>query len=73
MMTNLIEATVWHHFPVRGVVITAPGLFVKLELNVEFATSGFEYAHALGNDFLADAVTGDDGDVVFGQVALRVC
>ena len=31
--------------------------------------AAFEDAHAFGHDFLADAVTGDDGDAVFAHLA----
>ena len=64
VISNFGEAVFRHHFSVFREVVAAPGFFVELELDVEFARGRFEHAHAFGDDFLADAVTGDDGDFV---------
>ena len=64
VMADFREAVIRHHLAVRGVVIAAPGFFVKLECDVEFPAGGFEDAHALGKHFLADAVAGNDCDFV---------
>jgi hypothetical protein len=47
---------------VLGVVIAAPVEFIEFELDVELAGDSFQYAQALGHDFLANAVTGNNSD-----------
>ena len=37
---------------------------ILAQFEAELLGRGFEHAHALGHDLLADAVAGDDGDVV---------
>jgi hypothetical protein len=37
---------------------------LQRQADTEAAGHGFEHAHAFGHDFLADAVTGDDGDAM---------
>jgi hypothetical protein len=43
---------------------------VEGEVYAEFPCGGLENALALGHDFLAYAVAGDDGDCVFCHVSL---
>ncbi|MNV29147.1 hypothetical protein D3C71_1203620 [compost metagenome] len=54
-----------HHHAVRAVPVAAPVEVFKLELQAGVAGGqGFEHALARGNHFLADAVSGDGGDLI---------
>ena len=76
VIANSREAVVGHHLAVFGIVITTPGLFVKLELDIEFATRRLKYADPLRDDFLTDAISCDDGNFMFAyriaQATLRL-
>ena len=53
------------HLVVPEVVIAGGEVeLIELELESELLGGRLEDAHALGNDFPADSVTGDDGDFV---------
>ena len=54
-----------HHHAVRAVPVAAPAEVFKLELQAGVAGGqGFQHALAGGNHFLADAVSGDGGDLI---------
>jgi hypothetical protein len=56
---------VGHHFSVGGVVVAAgPFEFVQLQFKAKAGGGGLDGAQALGHDFFADAVSGQDGDAV---------
>jgi len=57
------ESALGHHAPVPGTVLAAPGILAPLELDAELAAGCLEHAQALGNDFSADAVAGNHGDL----------
>ena len=61
---ELVEPVVGHHLAV-GQVVVAAGPFEVLDLQVEavLARGGLDHADAFGEDFVADAVTGDGGDL----------
>jgi len=53
-----------HHFSVGGVVVAAgPVDGGDVQLQAKALCGGLQHAQALGHDFLADAVSGDDGDL----------
>jgi hypothetical protein len=49
---------------VLRVVVAVPGEFAPLDADAEFLRRGLEHAQAFGDDLLADAIAGDDGDPV---------
>ena len=54
-----------HHALVLGVVVVGGEIEVILpQFEAELLRCGLEHAHALGHDLLADAVAGNDGDVI---------
>ncbi len=61
---ELVEPVVGHHLAV-GQVVVAAGPFEELELQVQavLAGGGLDHAQAFGEDFVADAVTRDGGDL----------
>ena len=62
---DLLLPVLRHHALVLGVIVVGGEIEVVLpQFETEFLGRCFEHAHALGNDFLADAVAGNDGDVV---------
>ena len=65
MAADLRLPVLRHHALVLGEVIVGGEIEIVLpQLETEFFGRSFEHAHAFGNDFLADAVAGNDGDVV---------
>ena len=57
-----------HHHSVGAVPVAAPAKVFKLELQAGVAGGqGFEHTLASGNHFLADAVSGDGGDLIGGH------
>jgi hypothetical protein len=63
LVAQCVQAVVRHHHAVRAVVVAAP--VEVLELEAERGArlgEGFQHLPAGGNDFLADAVTGNGGD-----------
>src|SRR5207245_2538852 len=64
VLADLGEAVLRHHLAVLLVVLAAPRLLVPGERETELPPRGFQHALAFGDDFHADAVSGDDCDLV---------
>ena len=62
---DLLVPVVRHHLAVLQVVVAGREVeLVESKPKPNFARRGLEHAHALGHDFLADAVAGNDGDAI---------
>ena len=70
VVADLFDAVLRHHPPVLGVVVAAPGQLVPLELDAELAARRLQHPDAFRHHLFADAVTGDDGDLVLGHEQL---
>src|SRR5438128_4242246 len=64
MMPNRCEPILRHHATVLRAIFTAPRKFIPFKRDIEFPSRSFENAHALGHDFFADPITGDDSYAV---------
>src|SRR5580698_765824 len=62
---NLVLPVLRHHALMLFVIVVGGEIEVILpQFEAEFLGRSFEHAHAFRNDFLADAVAGNNGDVV---------
>ena len=61
---DLVEPVLRHHRAALGEALAAPIVVLPFEREAVAARRGLEHAHAFRHDFLADPVTGDDGDFV---------
>jgi len=62
---DLVLPVLRHHALVLGVIVVGGKIeMILAQFEAEFLGRGFEHAHALRHDLLADAVAGNDGDVV---------
>ena len=62
---DLVLPVLRHHALVLGVIVIGGEIEVILaQFEAEFLGRGLKHPHALRHDLLADAVAGDDGDVV---------
>src|ERR1700730_3494702 len=59
---QLLQAVGGHHAPGLDVGFAAPIEFLPAALETETAPGGFDNTNPFGNDFLTDAVTGNDRD-----------
>src|SRR6516165_9690654 len=65
MATDLFLPVFRHHAAVLFVIIAGGEIEVILpQLEAEFRGRGFKHAHAFRHHFLADTVTGNDGDAI---------
>src|SRR6218665_3087772 len=65
---DLLLPVVGQHLAVVFVVVpTGKVEVIELQRNAEPARRRVEHAQALGHDFLADAVSGNDGNAVFAH------
>src|SRR5690606_8651041 len=64
MAADLRGPVVGHHLAVLGVVIAAPVEVVPLKIDAEAPRRGVQHAQAFGHHFLADAIAGNDCDLV---------
>ena len=68
---ELLEPVVRHHLAVLGVVVAAGPLEGgPFDADLEAARGCLHHAYALGHDFLADAVAGDDCDALLAHGVL---
>ena len=65
---DLKERVLRHHAAVLAVVVAPPRQPVPLEAQAVFGGRRLQNMEARGDDFLADAVTRDDGDAIAGHV-----
>src|SRR4029077_3379040 len=64
MMAYLLEAILGHHATCLRVQSAAPVKVLPVESETEFARGRVKDANTFGHDFFANAVTGNDGDLV---------
>ena len=70
VLPDLLQPVLGHHPAVLNVVVAAPGELVPLELEAELAARRLQHADAFRHHLFADAVAGDDRDLVLGHEQL---
>jgi hypothetical protein len=68
VLFQCLHAVVRHHLAGLGKAVAGPVEVGEFQLETEAAPGGFQHAHALRHDFLADSVTRNEGDLVLGHV-----
>ena len=71
MLSNCLQrlhAVVRHHLAGLGEAVAGPVEIGEFELETEATPGGFQHAHALRQNFLADSVSRNERDLVLGHV-----
>src|ERR1700704_6405076 len=64
VVADAVDAVLRHHGACLRVVLATPGTLIPIERDTEAPSSRGEHFHALRHDLLADAVAGNQRDLV---------